>query len=145
MNQLNKLPESKMTRSIVVMMALLMASAAVAEEAIIVNPAVTVGSIGEDSLKDLFLGRKTTWDDGSRVVVVVLKEGASHEALMHVLGKNPQQFLTSWKKLVFTGKGAMPEQVENEEQLVALVARTPGAIGFVDKVKVRDGVKAVSR
>jgi ABC-type phosphate transport system substrate-binding protein len=45
---------------------------------------------------------------------------------------------------VFTGKGAMPEQVDNEDELVTFIAKTPGAIGYADAGKAKDGVKAVA-
>jgi ABC-type phosphate transport system substrate-binding protein len=115
-----------------------------AEETVLVNNGVAVTTVSEDDLKDIFLGKKTTWDDGSKVVVVVLKEGPSSDALMKRLNKSAQQFITGWKKLVFSGKGSMPEQVDNEDELVAAVAKTPGAIGYADKGKLKDGVKAVA-
>ena len=116
---------------------------AMAEETVLVNGASTVADLSEDDLKDYYLGKKASWPDGSKVVVVVLKDGASHEKLMGKLGKSSSQFTTGWKKLVFTGKGAMPEQVGSEDELVAFVAKTPGAIGYADAGKVKDGVKAV--
>ncbi len=115
-----------------------------AEDAIVLNPASTVPAISEDQFKDLFLGKRLAWDDGSKVVVVLVKDGPANDILMKRLGKTPQQFQTGWKKLVFTGKGAMPEQVDSEDALVAFVAKTPGAIGFVDKAKAKDPVKAIA-
>lgn len=119
------------------------AAPAMAEETVIVNGASPVADLSEDDLKDYYLGKKANWPDGSKVVVVVLKDGPSHEKLMGKLGKSSSQFSTGWKKLVFTGKGAMPEQVGSEDELVAFVAKTPGAIGYADAGKVKDGVKAV--
>lgn len=115
-----------------------------AAETIIVNAKSSAPSLDDDDMRSYFLGKKTTWSDGSRVVVVVLRDGASHDALLKLLGKSSSQFSTGWKKLIFTGKGAMPEQVDSEDELVEFVARTPGAIAFVDAGKVKDGVKAVS-
>lgn len=115
-----------------------------AEETLVVNSASPLAGLSSDQMKDYFLGKKTTWEDGSKVVVVVIKEGASSDALLGKLGKSSQQFMTSWKKLVFTGKGSMPEQVESDDALIAMVAKTPGAIGLVDKTKVKDGVKAIA-
>jgi ABC-type phosphate transport system substrate-binding protein len=114
-----------------------------AEETVLVNGASAVAGISDDDLKDYYLGKKASWPDGSKVTVVVLKDGASHENLMKKLGKSTSQFSTGWKKLVFTGKGSMPEQVGSEDELVAFVAKTPGSIGYADAGKVKDGVKAV--
>ena len=82
-----------------------------AEDAVVVNGRAAIAELSDEDLRDLFLGKKTVWDDGTKVVVVVLKTGPSHDALLRRLGRNPQQFLTGWKKLVFTGKSGMPEQV----------------------------------
>lgn len=114
-----------------------------AAETVIVHPRTPVAALSEDQAREYFLGKRTVWDDGSKVIVIVVKEGMSHDGLMRLLGKSPSQFSTGWKKLVFTGKGAMPEQVDSEEELVALVAKTPGAIAFVDSSKVKEGVKAL--
>ena len=114
-----------------------------AEETVLVNGASAIAGISDDDLKDYYLGKKAMWPDGSKVTVVVLKDGASHENLMKKLGKSTSQFSTGWKKLVFTGKGSMPEQVGSEDELVAFVAKTPGSIGYADTGKVKDGVKAV--
>ena len=119
------------------------ATSAMAEETAIVNATSAIANLSDDDLKDYYLGKKASWPDGSKVVVVVLDDGPSHDSLMKKLGKSSSQFTTGWKKLVFTGKGAMPEQVKTEDQLVAFVAKTPGAIGYVDAAKAKEGVKAV--
>jgi ABC-type phosphate transport system substrate-binding protein len=115
-----------------------------ADDALVVNPSVMVSAMDDATLKEIYLGKKTSWEDGSRIVVVVLKDGASHEDLMHRLNKSSSQFLTGWKKLVFTGKGTMPDVVESEDDLVRLIAKTAGAIGFVDKSKITATVKSVT-
>ena len=115
-----------------------------ADDAVVVNSHAAIAELSDDDLRDLFLGKRTAWDDGTKVVVVVLRSGPSHDALLRRLGRNPQQFLTGWKKLVFTGKSGMPEQVASEDELVEMVARTPGAIGYIDAGKVKDGVKALT-
>jgi ABC-type phosphate transport system substrate-binding protein len=114
-----------------------------AEETVLVNGGSAITGLSDDDFKDYYLGKKASWPDGSKVVVVVLKDGASHENLMKKLGKSTSQFATGWKKLVFTGKGSMPEQVGSEDELVAFLAKTPGAIGYADAAKAKDGVKAV--
>ena len=114
-----------------------------AEDVAIVNGASTVSALTADQAKDLFLGKKSTWDDGSKVVIVVAKDGPGSDAVMKLVGKSEQQFQTAWKKLIFTGKGSMPEMADSDDAVVAFVAKTPGAIGLVDKAKVKDGVKGI--
>ncbi len=114
-----------------------------AEDCVIVHPGVALESISAEGFKDIFLGRKTTWPDGSLVAVIVPKSGATHDDLLGRLDKSTEQFLIGWKKLVFTGRGFMPDMVAAEEALVALVARTPGAIGFADRAKITADVKVL--
>ena len=88
--------------------------------------------IQKKDLKDIYLGRKTTWNDKTPIIFVVLKEGQVHEDfLKDYVGKTPSQFTSYWKQQVFTGKGKMPKEFETEEKLMAYVAKTKGAIGYI--------------
>jgi ABC-type phosphate transport system substrate-binding protein len=126
-----------------IILALALAGSLTAAETAIVNPSVTA-SVDAEAIKDIYLGRKTTWDGGGKIVVALAESGPSNDALMKLVGKSSSQFATSWKKLVFSGKGVMPEQFANDAAVVEFVAKTPGAIGFVDKAAATDKVKAVS-
>lgn len=75
------------------------------------------------------------------MAVIAPKGGPAHDELLGRLDKSSEQFLIGWKKLVFTGRGFMPDMIAGEEALVAMVARTPGAIGFADRAKITAGVK----
>lgn len=89
-------------------------------------------SVSASDLKQMFLGKKKSWPNGDKVVLVVLKGGATHDSFMsNRVGKSPSQFLSFWKKLVFTGKGVMPKQASSEEELLQMVASTKGAVGYV--------------
>jgi ABC-type phosphate transport system substrate-binding protein len=126
------------------LLALIMTPTLLAAETAIVNGGSSILALSEDEFKDYFTGKKSTWPDGSRVIVLTLKSGSSHDALLKHLGKNDSQFITGWKKLVFTGKGSMPEVRNTEADVVALVAKTPGALAYVNTDKVADGVKAIA-
>ncbi len=115
-----------------------------AAETTIVNAKNDSPTLSDDEMRELFLGARTTWGDGTKVVVVLLKDGPGRDALLKFLGKNPSQFNTSWKRMVFTGKGSMPQLFDSEDELVAFVTKSPGAIAFVDAGKVKDGVKAMA-
>ena len=123
---------------------LLSAACAVpAAEVAVVNPAVGVAALNVEQVRDLLSGRRTAWDDGTTVVVVLARERTAEWALMRFLEVDGQQFRIGWKKLVFTGRAVAPALVDDDAALVALVARTPGAIGVVDDGRVTDGVKVV--
>jgi hypothetical protein len=120
--------------------------AANAEDVLVAHPLVPVDLVDQVTLRDVFLGRRTTWPNGQRVVVVLMRDGPAHQRLAGELGKTPQQLTNWWKRLVFTGEGNMPEQVEGAPALIARVASLPGAIGWIEQPATEvQGVKVLAR
>lgn len=114
------------------------------EVAIIVNPKLKLAEMAKKDLTNIFLGKKTQWPDKTAVVFVMLKSGAVHKQfLKDFVGKTESQFKIFWKKQVFTGKAKMPKAFKSEKEMIAYIAKTKGAIGYVgiksmagqDKVK----------
>ena len=55
------------------------------------------------------------------------------------------QFTAYWAKLMFTGKGVPPKVVENEADMIDLVAKNPSIIGYVDAANVTADVRVVAK
>jgi len=101
---------------------------------VIANPKVPVGSLTGDEVKDIFLAKKTQWDNGQKINFVTLKDCDTHRAfLKQYLQKSSSQFERYFRTLVFTGKGSIPKAFDTEEQLVGFVSSTDGAIGYVSR------------
>jgi hypothetical protein len=118
-------------------------SAASAQDVVLVaNKDVRISEIRDADLRAIFTGEKTRFADGSHAVPVTLKGGPAHEVfLRNHLGENPDQFRAQWRKVVFTGQGAMPRAFASESSLLEYVAVTPGAVGYVSRISSQDGVK----
>lgn len=101
--------------------------------AVIVNKNVAQGSLSEDNLKAIYLGRMTAWQNGTKVEFVIMNDRLEiHEDfLKKYIGRSSAQFRNFWKKQVFTGKGRMPKQFDSEGKLLEYVSATDGAIGYV--------------
>jgi ABC-type phosphate transport system substrate-binding protein len=111
---------------------------------IIANSSVGASSVSADELKGVFLATKTSLSDGSHVEPVVLKGGPTHEAFLKAyVGKNDAAFETYYRSLVFTGKASMPKALASDGDMVAYVARTKGAIGYVSAGVAAEGVKTL--
>jgi len=107
-------------------------STAYAQVQVIANASVGATSVTVDDLKTVFVGAKSTLSDGSAVEPVLALSGAAHDAfLSQYVGKSDQALRNSWKTLVFTGKASMPKSFGTDADIVAYVARTKGAIGYV--------------
>ena len=106
---------------------------------IIVNKNVADKSISKKDLKDIFLNKKSKWSNGKKVIPVTLKSGDIHKSfLKNYVSKTASQFSKYWKKLVFTGKAKAPKTFKNEKEMLAYVAKTPGAIGYVSSKTAKD-------
>ena len=135
------------TRCLILLLGSLSAwSAARAQDVVLVaNKKVQISEITDSDLRAIFTGKKTRFADGSHAVPVTLKGGAAHEVfLKNHLGEGPEEFRAQWRKLVFTGQGAMPISFNSESELLEYVAVTPGAVGYASRVSDRDQVKSLT-
>jgi len=102
-----------------------------AEIYILANPGVPDKSLEKESIERIYLGKKSQWSNGSRIIPVVLKSGSTHSAFVKkYLDRDASQFSTYWKQAVFTGRGMPPKSFDTEAELVEFVSETPGAIGY---------------
>jgi hypothetical protein len=121
-------------------------SAAGAQDVVLVaNKGVQISEITNADLHAIFMGTRTRFADGSHAVPVTLKGGPAHEVfLKNHLGEDPEEFRLHWRKVVFTGEGAMPKAFDSESALIEYVAATPGAVGYVSRLSSPDRVKLLA-
>jgi hypothetical protein len=110
--------------------------------------AVAVAVVMHDAVRDrldvptvrrLFLARQRFWRDGTPARPVNQGARAPLRDLFsrRALGAPAQEFTEYWNDLWF--HGTSPPPVLGSDQAVLLfVARTPGAVGYVDAESVRD-------
>jgi hypothetical protein len=105
---------------------------------IITNPNVAEKVISKSSLRAIFGMRLHAWPDGSAIRVFVLPD----DAPLHIafskekLNVFPYQLRLAWDRLVFSGTGQAPDTVTSPDEMLAKVASTPGAIGYLYKSKL---------
>jgi len=112
---------------------------------VVVNKENKLASLTTDDLTRIFLGKKTLWDSGTRIVPVMPEEEspAGELFLSGTLKKSVSQFRAYWKRLLFSGGGAVPKVFRNHDQLLDFVARQPGAIGIVEASAVNDRIRVL--
>ena len=119
-------------------------SAVAADIKVIANSSVKASEISAEELKRVFLVKVSSLDDGSHVEPVLGKAGATHEAfLKQYIGKTDAALSSYYRGLVFTGKGSMPKSLGSDAAVVAYVAKTKGAIGYVSVGASATGTKAI--
>ena len=111
---------------------------------VIANWSVKADTISAAELKHVFLEEKSSLD-GAHVEPVLEKGGPAHAAfLQDYLGKSDDDLQTYYRSLVFTGRGFAPKALGSDAAVVAYVARTRGAIGYVSSAASAEGVKTLS-
>lgn len=58
--------------------------------------------------------------------------------------KDPAQVQSIWGKLIFTGTGTPPSEVDSAAAMKKAVAADPNAVGYLDKKDLDGSVKAVA-
>ncbi len=113
---------------------------------IIAHPNVAIGHLSLNQARSIFAMRQVVWPDGSEIKVFVLADqhDLHIEFCKKLLGLYPYQLRTSWENLVFSGMGQIPIEVASEEEMIARVARTAGAVGYAEKIGGIDALRVLA-
>lgn len=98
--------------------------------------------ISKQQLKAIYMGQKTQWSNGLSVKIFVLNNrNKTHQKFVQdLLGMYPYQFNRRWQKLAFSGFAVKPTEVNSYQEMLNIVASTPGSIGYVNKKTATQGV-----
>ena len=108
---------------------LLLACALRMEAAVaVVNDHESVAELTVERVRDMLLGRVTTWSSGQAVVIVLCTDEAGQQAVDAISGRTVSLLQRGWKRLVFSGTGAMPVVVASLAAGLDEVAHHPGAL-----------------
>lgn len=111
---------------------------------VIANSNLKSEEISERDLKSIFLEETRWFGDGFHAEPVIERDGPVHEAfLREYIGKSADDLHSFYRALVFTGRGSMPKELASDAEVVAYVAKTRGAIGYVGSGANTDGVKTL--
>jgi ABC-type phosphate transport system substrate-binding protein len=113
---------------------------------VVVNSANPVTELSREEVSRLFLRKVVTWDGGAAVTPVDQgEESVVRRSFTHDVHRQDVGWVKAyWERLSFTGQGGAPTEVASDAVVLATVARTPGAIGYVSATaSLPTDVKAV--
>ncbi|MDF1642681.1 MAG: phosphate ABC transporter substrate-binding protein [Pseudomonadales bacterium] len=115
-----------------------------AEISVIVHPS-NGDAINAKIASKLFLGKSRKFPGGNEAVPIEQAEGSSSRAEFHqsVIKKSSAQLKSYWSRIVFTGKGQPPKEVDSDAEVIDLVSQNPSMIGYIDSSAANDSVKVV--
>ena len=102
-------------------------------------------SITRNGLSAIFKMRLQQWRDGSSIKVYVLndKDPVHNAFSKKILNVFPHQLRRGWNKLVFSGSGQAPIELQNLETMLSRIASTPGAIGYAPTDMINDQISVL--
>jgi len=114
--------------------------------AVIVNSANPVASVALKELRSIFLGRRTTWEHGRRITVVLREPGhpVRQAALQLIYGMSEPELTRHLLHQAFNGDTAGgPRMLSSAVGVRRFVVNVPGAIGLVSTLDVDSTVKTL--
>lgn len=116
-----------------------------AELVVIVSARSTAPVLRNDQVAAIFLGQMAQLPDGANVAAIDQPVGSNtrDEFYSRVASKSPALLKAYWSKLLFTGRGQPPREVDGNAAVKKLVAETPGLIGYIDRSALDATVRPV--
>lgn len=115
-----------------------------AKSVVVVHPD-NAASLSAKDVQRIFLGKEKKFSTGDETIPVNLPADNTTRANFDdaVLGRSTAQVAAYWAKLVFTGKGIPPKEVNSDADVINLIKSNKSVIGYIDESAVTGDVKVV--
>ena len=124
---------------------LLCCTSALADLVVIANPNSGIEKLSKDELVNLYMGRYRKLPSGVTALPIDLGGPAGEKARFYAMlvGKELPEINSYWARLMFSGQGSPPLQVNNMDEVLDIVGSSKGPIGYIDRNKLDKRVKLV--
>ena len=120
-------------------------AAPAAELAVIVSARSNISMLSADQVAEIFLFQTNRFPNGSEVVPIDQDLGSPlrDEFYSKVTNRTPALVKAHWARLIFTGRGQPPAEVDGNAAMRRMIAENPGMIGYVERTALDPSVRAV--
>ncbi len=109
---------------------------------VIVNAGSGVEALSREEAVNVFMGRYKKLPSG--ITALPVDENDAKAAFYRALvRKELPEIQSYWARLVFSGQGSPPRQMDSANEVIDTVANNKGAIGYIEKSRLNSRVKAV--
>ncbi|HVO74388.1 MAG TPA: hypothetical protein VMT35_10225 [Ignavibacteriaceae bacterium] len=116
-----------------------------AQVSVIANNSVAENSIKADLLAKIYSLDITKWSNNFKIVVVEQSARSNVKTVFYsFIDKDPAALQKEWLKKQITGEAKPPVLVESDEEVLKIVASTPGAVGYIKSSSVSGNVKVIA-
>jgi hypothetical protein len=101
---------------------------------VIVNKNAGINSLTADEIRQIYLAKRNSFPNGKTVVPIDNNEdskvfGRFYDKIVH---KGGSQLNSYWSRLIFTGKGSPPQQVNDRDDILKMVETDSRAMAYVE-------------
>ena len=98
---------------------------------VVVHPMNATDGLSKSQVSDLFLRRRTSWQDGTHAIPVDQSEVAPvrHAFSVDVHGKPVGGVRRYWQQRMFSGGDVPPPVLSSDDEVLEHVRAHPGAVG----------------
>lgn len=102
--------------------------------------------LSREVIANIFLGRIANFNNNKQAVPINLTYGKNRSYFnRHVLNKTSIQLKTYWSKMLFTGRGFIPKEVNDDKQMLQLISMNPNLIGYISPENIDDSVRVIAK
>lgn len=131
-NNIKKLYYLLFTIVVILLPAIVVPASDTAHVIFITNKDNPNSTLTKKDIRDIFLGDKSTWSDGSKVYFSLIRKGNVHNEFLNTyINMSPKNFARYWKRQILTGKATKLKLAKDEEEIVKYVLQNTGGIGYV--------------
>ena len=115
------------------------------ELVVIVSARSNIDTLRPDQVAAIFLGQSARFPDGALATALDQPIGSNerNQFYLRVTGKTPALLKAHWSKLVFTGRGQPPRELQDSAAVRRAVADDPGVIGYIEREALDPSVRQV--
>lgn len=119
---------------LIILTAVLTSQSLIAAEYLIVSKKnAEAQTIDKDIVRDIYLGSKLFWKDGSRIqpVHLPITDKTFNHFVEEVIQMDTSQFLSYWRRKLFSGRAHPPKQIKKIEEIIKFVEDHPDSIAIL--------------
>lgn len=119
--------------------------AAQADLVVIANPQSGIEKLSKDEVINLYMGRNRKLASGINAMPLDLTAANIEKAKFYALlvNKNLPEINSYWARLMFSGQGSPPMQIESVDEVLDIVSSNKAAIGYIERKKLDKRVKMI--
>ncbi len=104
------------------------------EPTIVAQKQIELSSIEQSELIRIFTRKKVFWPSGQKISVFIKPQNSLEHKIfsINILNLSPYKYKSLTDSVVYSGSNNPPTEIESDEQMLSILARTPNSIGYVN-------------